>query len=117
LRQPVHVADLAAAALRACDAEAADAKAYALPGGETLPYREMVARVLRALPASPPLLEVPAPLFDAALRTLHRLGRGDGVGDAAVTRLREDLVFDAAPAQRDFGYTARRFEPRAEMFE
>jgi nucleoside-diphosphate-sugar epimerase len=117
LRQPVHVADLAAAALRACEAEAADAKAYALPGGETLRYREMVARVLRALPASPPLLEVPAPLFDAALRTLHRLGRGDGVGDAAVTRLREDLVFDVAPAQRDFGYTARRFEPRAEMFE
>ena len=117
LRQPVHVADLAAAALQACDAAATDGNAYALPGGETLPYREMVARVLRALPSSPPLLEVPAPLFDGALRALQRLGLGDGVGEAAVARLREDLVFDAAPAQDDFDYVARRFEPSAEMFE
>ena len=117
LRQPVHVADLAAAALQACDATATAGNAYALPGGETLPYREMVARVLRALPSSPPLLEIPAPLFDGALRGMQRLGLGDGVGEAAVARLREDLVFDAAPAQRDFGYGARRFEPSAEMFE
>jgi len=117
LRQPVHVADLAAAALQACDAAATDGNAYALPGGETLPYREMVARVLRALPSSPPLLEVPAPLFDGALRALQRLGLGDGVGEAAVARLREDLVFDAAPAQDDFDYVARRFEPSAEMLE
>ena len=117
LRQPVHVADLAAAALQACDATATAGNAYALPGGETLPYREMVARVLRALPSSPPLLEIPAPLFDGALRGMQRLGLGDGVGEAAVARLREDLVFDAAPAQRDFRYGARRFEPSAEMFE
>jgi nucleoside-diphosphate-sugar epimerase len=117
LRQPVHVADLAAAALRACDSPATGANAYAVPGGETLPYREMVARVLRVLPSSPPLLEVPAPLFEGAVRGLHRIGLGDGVGDAAVARLREDLVFDAAPAQRDFGYSARRFEPSAGMFE
>ena len=117
LRQPVHVADLAAAALQACDAAATDARAYALPGGETLPYREMVARVLRALPSSPPLLEIPAPLFDGALHAVQRLGLGDGVGEAAVARLREDLVFDAAPARRDFGYAPRRFEPSAGMFE
>jgi nucleoside-diphosphate-sugar epimerase len=117
LRQPVHVADLAAAALQACDIAATDARAYALPGGETLPYREMVERVLRTLPSSPPLLEIPAPLFAGALHAVRRLGLGDGVGEAAVARLREDLVFDAAPAQRDFGYSARRFEPRPDMFE
>jgi len=117
LRQPVHVADLADAALRACDAAATDGTAYAVPGGEALPYREMVARVLRALPSSPPLLEIPAPLFDGALHALQRLGLGDGVGEAALARLREDLVFDAAPARRDFGYEPRRFEPSAGMFE
>ena len=117
LRQPVHVADLADAALRACDAAATDGTAYAVPGGEALPYREMVARVLHALPSSPPLLEIPAPLFDGALHALQRLGLGDGVGEAALARLREDLVFDAAPARRDFGYEPRRFEPSAGMFE
>jgi nucleoside-diphosphate-sugar epimerase len=117
LRQPVHVADLADAALRACDAAATDGTAYAVPGGEALPYREMVARVLRALPSSPPLLEIPAPLFDGALHALQRLRLGDGVGEAALARLREDLVFDAAPARRDFGYEPRRFEPSAGMFE
>lgn len=117
LRQPVHVADLAAAAFQAWDAAATDAKAYALPGGETLPYREMVARVLRALPSSPPLLELPAPLFDGALRVLHRFGRGEGLGDAMLMRLREDLVFDAGPARRDFGYAPRDFAPCADMFE
>jgi nucleoside-diphosphate-sugar epimerase len=117
LRQPVHVADLADAALRACDAAATDGTAYAVPGGEALPYREMVARVLRALPSSPTFMEIPAPLFDGALHALQRLGLGDGVGEAALARLREDLVFDAAPARRDFGYEPRRFEPSAGMFE
>ena len=72
---------------------------------------------LHALPSSPPLLEIPAPLFDGALHALQRLGLGDGVGEAALARLREDLVFDAAPARRDFGYEPRRFEPSAGMFE
>jgi hypothetical protein len=63
------------------------------------------------------LLEIPAPLFDGALHALQRLGLGDGVGEAALARLREDLVFDAAPARRDFGYEPRRFEPSAGMFE
>ena len=43
LRQPVHVDDLAAAAVAACDAPAASGMDYDLPGGETLAWREMVA--------------------------------------------------------------------------
>jgi len=116
LRQPVHVQDLARAALSACDAAGAAGNAYPLPGGETLPYREMVARVLRALPSKPPLIELPAPLFEGALRAARAIGRGQGVGDAMVSRLREDLVFDAGPARRDFGYAPRRFQPTADMF-
>lgn len=117
LRQPVHVDDLAEAAWRATDAAASFGHAYALPGGETLAYREMVARVLAALQPSPRLVEVPAPLFALALRIARLGGRASGFGDAAVRRLREDLVFDAAPAQRDFGYAPRRFAPTAAMFE
>lgn len=109
LRQPVHVDDLAAAALAACDAPAAQGRAYDLPGGESLPWREMVARTLAALSPPPRLLEVRAPLFRLALGAARAAGRANGFGDAALARLREDLVFDAGPARADFGYAPRGF--------
>jgi hypothetical protein len=43
------------------------------------------------------------------------LGR-DAIAPAAVARLREDLVFDAGPANRDFGYAPRAFVPTRDMF-
>ena len=117
LRQPVHVDDLADAAFAALDADAAHGNAYDLPGGETLPYREMVVRVLGALQPPARLVEVPAPLFAAMLSVARATGRMHGFGDAALARMREDLVFDSAPARRDFGYAPRMFAPTAEMFE
>lgn len=117
LRQPVHVADLAMAAFSACDAMATHGRAYALPGGETLPYRDMVARVLATLEPPPRLIEVPSPLFALALLGARALGRVGGFGDAAVTRMRSDLVFEVEPARRDFGYAPRPFRPTARMFE
>lgn len=116
LRQPVHVIDLATAACACIDSSASHNHAYSLPGGETLPYREMVARVLAALRPPVPLRLVPAPLFAAAVFGARALGRGDGLGDAVVARMRDDLVFDASPARRDFGYAPRPFQPTAAMF-
>ncbi len=109
LRQPVHVDDLAAAALAACDAPATHGRVYDLPGGEALPWREMVARTLVALSPRPRLLEVPAPMFRLALGAARLAGKANGFGDAALARLHEDLVFDAAPARADFGYAPRGF--------
>ncbi|NUS39774.1 MAG: NAD-dependent epimerase/dehydratase family protein [Lysobacter sp.] len=114
LRQPVHVDDLADAALAATQARAAGA--FDLPGGETLPYREMVARVLAALDPPPHLHAVPAPLFAAALALARAAGRLGDFGDAALARMREDLVFDAASASAAFGYRPRAFRPTAAMF-
>lgn len=116
LRQPVHVDDLAMAALLACDATASHGQVYALPGGETLSYRDMIVRTLDALQPRPRLIEVPSSLFGAALGIARLSGRAGGFGDAAIVRMRSDLVFDAAPARRDFGYAPRRFQPTAEMF-
>lgn len=116
LRQPVHVDDLADATL-ACLAHAGTAgHAYDLPGGEALPYREMVRRVLQALEPPARLLELPAPLFDLVLRLAHARGMAAGFGDAALDRMRRDLVFDDAPARADFGYAPRPFRPTARMF-
>src|SRR3546814_5860717 len=52
LRQPVHVEDLATAAFATLDAPETHGRTYPLPGGETLAYSEMVARVLA--PLQPP---------------------------------------------------------------
>jgi nucleoside-diphosphate-sugar epimerase len=112
----VHVDDLATAALQACDAPATHGRAYALSGGETVSYRDMVKRVLDTLQPAPPLVELPAPLFRVALAAARMSGQAGGFGDAAVARLQQDLVFDSAPAQRDFGYRPRAFRPSADMF-
>ena len=109
-RQPVHVDDLADAALTVVDAPATHGQAYALPGGETLVYREMVARTLAALDPPVKLWQVPMPVFGVALSLARAAGVMRGLTDDAVARMREDLVFDAAPAGRDFGYAPRPFE-------
>ena len=116
LRQPVHVEDLAAAAVAAVDSAASHGRGYDLPGGETLPYREMVARVLAALSPPPRLLELPGPLFRLATAIARAAGRLEGMPAGALARMREDLVFDAGPARRDFGYAPRPFRPTAGMF-
>jgi nucleoside-diphosphate-sugar epimerase len=115
LRQPVHVDDLADAALAALQAPAAR-DAFDLPGGEAVPYRDMIRRVLATLQPSPRLHEVPAPLFATAVALARATGRLGGFGDAALARLRQDLVFDASPARAGLGYAPRPFSPTAAMF-
>lgn len=116
IRQPVHVDDLAVAACAAAEHGAGAGRDYALPGGEALPYRDMVAAVLATLPSKPRLIEVPAPLFRIALAVGRASGRLRDLPDGAVARMREDLAFDAGPARRDLGYEPRPFRPTPEMF-
>lgn len=116
LRQPVHVDDLAWAAAACLRHPATVGQAYALPGGETLAYREMIRRVLAVLSPSPRLIELPGPLFDFAVRAARASGRLGGISEAAVDRMRRDLVFDPSPAKADFGYSPRAFRPTPDMF-
>lgn len=115
LRQPVHVDDLAAAALAALRWNGPGVRAYDLPGGETLSYREMVARVLAALRPPRRLWVLPGPLFALAAWTARGLRLHDA-GPAVLARMRQDLVFDAGPARRDLGYAPRGFAPEPGMF-
>lgn len=112
-RQPVHVEDLADAALAVLAQPATHARSYALGGGEVVSYEEMVQRVLDALPHPARLWRVPGWLFAAALHGAHAFGRLRGMNGAALRRMREDLVFDLEPARRDFGYAPRSFAPSA----
>ena len=116
LRQPVHVEDLADAACKAVDRSSTHGHVYALPGGETLEYREMIRRTLATLHPSIRLFEVPAPMFRTAVTVARGLGRLQGFNPATLARMREDLVFDSAPARTDFDYAPRIFRPEAQMF-
>ncbi|NLA66703.1 MAG: nucleoside-diphosphate sugar epimerase [Gammaproteobacteria bacterium] len=116
LRQPVHVDDLAATALAALTAPGAGGRGYDLPGGEALPYREMVARVLGSLRPPARLVEVPRPVFSALAAVLRAGGRLQGFGPAAQARLRQDLVFDAGPAVAALGHAPRPFRPAPGTF-
>ncbi|TLX22545.1 NAD-dependent epimerase/dehydratase family protein [Thermomonas fusca] len=115
-RQPVHVDDLADAALAACRSAAAAARGYDLPGGETLAYAEMVRRMLACLSPSPQLHLLPMPLFRMLLVAARTGGIARDLTGDAIARMRDDLVFDAGPAARDFGYAPRVFAPTAAMF-
>jgi nucleoside-diphosphate-sugar epimerase len=116
LRQPVHVDDLADAAVACVAAAGAHDRVFDTPGAETLPYREMVRRVLAVLVPPAHLVELPLPMFELALRMARSRGIATGFGDAAVERMRRDLVFDASPAREAFGYAPRMFLPTAAMF-
>ena len=81
LRQPVHAADLAASVWLALDAEASFGQTYALPGGETLTYRQMAIRIFEALGRRPRLLSLPPPLWRLGLGPRVALAAGRDGGD------------------------------------
>lgn len=110
LRQPVHADDLAAGAIAAATAPAAANRAYALVGGETLAYRDMVRRIYEGLGRRPLIAPLPPWLFSLLL-TLAR-PFFPGATAAMGTRMSQDLVFDAGDAVRDFGWSPRDFRPK-----
>lgn len=117
LRQPVHLDDLADAALAALALPLAGAPAlrgYDLPGGEALPFDAMAARLLAILPGSPRLLRVPAAPLRAAAALATLAGRP--LPGGALARLARDQVFDAGPATAALGYAPRGFAPVAADF-
>lgn len=109
LRQPVHAEDVAIACLQALRSNATAGRSYAIPGGETLSFREMVRRVVVADGRRVHLVTVPPFAARLALRLLGSLPLFRGLGPAVADRMNEDLVFDPADAIRDFGYHPRGF--------
>lgn len=109
LRQPVHAEDLAWAALAAAASPLTPGRAYDLPGGETLTYKQMVERIFLGLDRTPRILCAPSVLWRMAFRLAS--GRLGGATAAMGERMNQDLTFDAEPAARDFGWAPRMFKP------
>jgi nucleoside-diphosphate-sugar epimerase len=110
LRQPVHAEDLATGAIAAAASAAAINKTYALPGGETISYREMVGRIFDGLRKPRRIISAPPWLWRIAFAVAKPLFPSANV--AMGTRMAKDMVFDASPAVRDFGWNPRGFRPR-----
>lgn len=109
LRQPVHAEDLALAAIVAASNPAAANKTYALPGGETLTYNEMIGRVFDGMGMPRRTISVPAFLWRAGFALAKPLFPSANV--AMGTRMVKDMVFDSTPAVRDLGWKPRNFNP------
>ncbi len=111
LRQPVHADDLAAACVVTLKDSRAFNKAYDLSGGETLSYREMVARIFASLGRKPRFVTIPMQLFGMAMKLISLMPKYKGFNAAMAQRMNDDLVFSHSEASNDFAYAPRRFEP------
>src|SRR5436190_14887657 len=109
LRQPVHAEDLAVAAIAAAASPAAVNNTYALPGNETLAYREMVGRIFDGLGRPRRTISVPSLLWRAGFALAKPLFPEANV--AMGIRMMKDMTFDSAPAVRDLGWKPRGFNP------
>jgi len=114
LRQPVHAQDVAGACAAAMAGEGAANQAYNLSGGETLSYRDMVARIFGALGRRPRVLSVPLWAFRGAIAVLHLLPRYSHWSVAMAERMNQDLVFDHGDAARALSFRPRQFRLSAE---
>lgn len=113
LRQPAHARDLARAAIQAAASDTARDKAYDLSGGETLSYRDMVARIFAAKGKSPRIPSFPAAFWKLGFSVLGVIKPGAALKNNVnmALRMNTDLVFDHTVATRDFGYDPAIFKP------
>jgi len=109
LRQPVHAEDLAIGAIAAAGSAAAVNKVYALPGGETLAYREMIGRIFDGMRLPRRTISVPPLLWRAGFMLAKPLFPGANV--AMGIRMMKDMTFDSTPAIQDLGWKPRAFNP------
>lgn len=111
LRQPVHVEDVANACAAALQSAPAGKHAYNLSGAETLPYREMVTRVFRAMGKPERFVNIPLFAFRLAIACLRVLPQFRNWSPAMAERMNTDMFFDHADAMRDLGFSPRPFQP------
>lgn len=109
-RQPVHADDLAAGVMAAAASSHTVNRAYNVPGGETISYREMCIRIFKGMGLRPRIVSLPPPLWRLGFAVGARFV--PGATSAMGSRMDDDMTFDSAPAARDFDWNPRGFHPR-----
>lgn len=111
LRQPVHAADLAEACLSALSLEDCWNDIYNLGGGETLSYREMVARLADKAGRRPRIFSLPLLWWRPAIAVMRHFPGGERLNPEMARRVDSDMVFDHRKAAEKLGYSPRPFRP------
>ena len=108
LRQPVHAADLALAAVKALSMPVSLDRTYNL-SGESISYRDMVTEIFRVLEMKPRFLNIPVSLVRTLAAAVHALGFA--LSPDMIDRVNRDLVFDSSDARKDLDFKPRPFQP------
>lgn len=110
-RQPVHSEDVATACFAALRSTKAVNHAYNISGAEKLPYREMVARVFRAMDKRKRFVTLPLPAIRLGIACLRAWPGSRNWSAAMAERMNADQAFDHADAARDLDFYPRAFQP------
>lgn len=114
--QPVHVEDVAAAAVRAIELPDAAGRIFELGGPQVLTYREIVARVLAWKRRRRLLLPLPFAIWDL-LAAAGRLLPVAPVSEGQVALMKRDCIAAAeAPGFGELGVTPQPLEAVASIF-
>jgi nucleoside-diphosphate-sugar epimerase len=111
LRQPVHVEDVASAVFTSINYRVTGFHVLELPGGEVLPFDQMLLRSLRVHLPTTTVLRIPGFMFRLMIKIGGFFGLFKGLGSGFFARLTEDWVFDAEPVERMLGCRTRPFSP------
>jgi len=102
LQQPLHVNDLARAALAASEPSTAPNRTLDLVGPVSLPERDLVERAARLLGRHVPIRSIPTRLLSFAL-AIRQLVAGPGFSPDAVEVITADTRLDPQPAAAALG--------------
>ena len=104
LVQPIHVDDVARAAVAALDKRFDRPRQVVVAGPEAMPYAAFVRTVARAIGQRVVIVPVPLAMLEAAAAMTRMLPGFPRIGADEVRRLGEDKAFDIAEMRDCFGF-------------
>jgi len=110
-RQPLHAKDMAKACLSVLETETTRNKSYNIGGGEILTYHKMVKRIFISLGKPAVIVPIPQIILRAMVLMLSNFRQFQDLTPGIIERMNQDMVYNSEAAKRDFGFTARPFEP------
>ena len=102
-RQPIHSADLVKLCLVIMDSKSTGIHAFQVAGLEVFTYRQMVERVFLALNRRVRIISIPVSFYRLLLRTAALVSDFEYTPSMA-NRMEQDLVYDNAPVQKQYGF-------------
>jgi NADH dehydrogenase len=109
LMRPIHVDDVALAALTCLDHDLTRGRTYALGGRDVITFNDFLRRLIAAQEQRKPLVHIPLWFCFPAARVLCFFLKNPPVTVDNLVGLRQMAAPDIAAAQRDFGFAPRAF--------